>query len=117
MPPRYASAIMRLCGELAARYQDEISTFYLYGPGLHADDRAPSGPVAAPVSRIRREIASRLEALPLHHRLPLLLVDFEGFSCDTAARVLSIPRWVLGARLAKARRAFSYLELFRTRAS
>ncbi|HLJ59716.1 MAG TPA: hypothetical protein VKZ50_08290 [bacterium] len=99
------------------RYQDEISAFYLHGSGLHADDRAQSGPEAVPVRRIRHEVASRLETLPLRHRLPLLLVDFEGFSCDTAARILSIPRWVLGARLAKARWAFSYLKPFRTRAA
>src|SRR5579872_5846249 len=111
---------MGLCGELAARYQHEISAFYLYGygTGAHARHRRLSGPRLGPHdSALPHEFARALAALPLRHRLPLLLVDFEGFSCDTAARVLSIPRWVLGARLAKARWAFSYLKPFRTRAA
>jgi hypothetical protein len=101
---RYADRTMRLRGELAERFQQEISAFYLHGTGPDAE---------RPGSRTPALIHERdfgLEALPLRHRLPLLLVEAEGFSHDAAARVLMIPRWVFDARLVHARRALRALK-------
>ncbi len=105
---------MRLWGALIAWLKQKIETLYLRGAETRATNRGMSGPRKVPrTSTVPDEYASALEALPLHHRFPLLLVDSGGLSRSTAARVLSIPRSVLSARLAKALGAPRYLETLR----
>ena len=69
-------------------------------PPRVADDPDTAGHIA-----LRDAVEAALAALPPHLRLPVLLVDREGYDYATVGRILDVPEGTVASRLSTARSA------------
>jgi len=75
------------------------------GPIFWLADPDPSPEAQVETGELLETIKNCLEALPMHYRLVVSLVDVDGLSYDEAAMALGVPVGTIKSRLARARDA------------